>query len=808
MSLKLSAPIIAATIPAFIEKTELIVPFENNIIIAAGQVKGFSLIIKDLYGNIKGTVKTENKDSFNITEGWVKFNLEDINIKIATGFFYKIQIAYISTENTIGYYSSVGVIKYTLKPNVSILNLQQNTINILQPEFTGVYTNDDLSERLYSSYFVVKDSKGNIKQESKEVIHNSIDDIDNEQIEKIKLTFNYNQDDIYTIQFFVKTLNGVLEHSPEYEITQEFTSVSTFDGKIIVNNNIEDGYINIRLQKLKSESNSLLSGQYVLSRIEESNNERINLQYFNFSVFNYDVWSGYNDYLIENGKTYQYVFVQYDQKGLYSKEVVSDPITAKYDYAFLYDGKKQLKLKYNTNVSSFKENVLESKIDTIGNKYPFVFRNGSVKYKEFPISGLLKSEVIENENIRTNSPNKFIDDQFTDTYSIEQKWKIDQLEWLNNGEIKLFKSPTEGNYLVRLTNISLAPEQGLGGWLHNFSATAYEIAEINENSYLQYNFLSMTPINFLNYNYQSVNLKDCQVYESMAATNQISINGDFIVYDLSIIDMKPGQRIWIQLVGEDKFKSIYIGNTGSYTIKNVPIQKIVLTEKQETGILSFKYQNVEKILDNLKSISTNLYILSLLGDFDYNRLTGFSELYFMKPNKKYALQNLRFLQFEKRDFIIYKEEDFQIEDNFQITDIVKDPLKIYCKVSGINNVTGSSRTLYTTKNTSNGWDLNNNSNVIDNLYKIEIKRKNSDEKVIIDLNNKNIYNFNKNVLDDIESISIGLGIKVNLGFYLKTYTYLNEENNDDIKSAKQNFISNPSSNSFNAYIEKFNNLGG
>jgi hypothetical protein len=32
---------------------------------------------------------------------------------------------------------------------------------------------------------------------------------------------------------------------------------------------------------------------------------------------------------------------------------------------------------------------MESKVDTIGNKYPFVFRNGKVGYKEFSISGLL-----------------------------------------------------------------------------------------------------------------------------------------------------------------------------------------------------------------------------------------------------------------------------------------------------------------------------------------------------------------------------------------------------------------------------------
>jgi hypothetical protein len=32
---------------------------------------------------------------------------------------------------------------------------------------------------------------------------------------------------------------------------------------------------------------------------------------------------------------------------------------------------------------------LENKVDTIGSKYPFFSRNGTVGYKEIPISGLI-----------------------------------------------------------------------------------------------------------------------------------------------------------------------------------------------------------------------------------------------------------------------------------------------------------------------------------------------------------------------------------------------------------------------------------
>jgi hypothetical protein len=64
---------------------------------------------------------------------------------------------------------------------------------------------------------------------------------------------------------------------------------------------------------------------------------------------------------------------------------------------FLSDGKRQLRIKFNPKVSSFKNTILESKTDTIGGKYPFFFRNGNVNYKEFPISGLISMLMDEEE---------------------------------------------------------------------------------------------------------------------------------------------------------------------------------------------------------------------------------------------------------------------------------------------------------------------------------------------------------------------------------------------------------------------------
>ena len=50
---------------------------------------------------------------------------------------------------------------------------------------------------------------------------------------------------------------------------------------------------------------------------------------------------------------------------------------------------RELKIKFNPKISSFKTIIQEQKIDTIGGKYPFFFRNGDVNQKEMSLEGLI-----------------------------------------------------------------------------------------------------------------------------------------------------------------------------------------------------------------------------------------------------------------------------------------------------------------------------------------------------------------------------------------------------------------------------------
>ena len=88
---------------------------------------------------------------------------------------------------------------------------------------------------------------------------------------------------------------------------------------------------------------------------------------------------------------------------MYSEKVYTkEPIEIEFEDSFLGDCNRQLKIRFNPKISSFKNNNLETKIETIGSKHPFIFRNGKVSYKEFPISGLI-SYLMDKDNTFINN---------------------------------------------------------------------------------------------------------------------------------------------------------------------------------------------------------------------------------------------------------------------------------------------------------------------------------------------------------------------------------------------------------------------
>jgi hypothetical protein len=180
---------------------------------------------------------------------------------------------------------------------------------------------------------------------------------------------------------------------------------------------------------------------------------------------------------------------------------IRTPLLVSFEDMFLTVGDRQLKIKFNPTVSSYKKMIQESRVDTIGSKYPFVRRNGYAEYVQFPIGGLI-SFFIDEDELFTSKEELFGDslklytnyndeNRITDVndYIHERKFRDKVIEFLYDENIKLFRSPTEGNMLVKIMDASLAPTTQLGRYLWSLSATAYEMADCTVDEMRNYKIL-------------------------------------------------------------------------------------------------------------------------------------------------------------------------------------------------------------------------------------------------------------------------------------------------------------------------------
>ena len=199
----------------------------------------------------------------------------------------------------------------------------------------------------------------------------------------------------------------------------------------------------------------------------------------------------WSDYTIESGVSYKY---RVSCKGGEYTYTTADPVSLEYEDIFLSELKSQLAIRFNPNISSFKWVTQESVVNTLGGKFPIIRINGDTKYKQFTISGtlysnesLLKSVSKDSRDVNMNE--WFGEEEKSFYYSVENTkilpisnrtlferyFRDDVMNFLTNQEPKLFRSSTEGNVLVYLSNISFTPNKTLGRNVYDFSATATEI---------------------------------------------------------------------------------------------------------------------------------------------------------------------------------------------------------------------------------------------------------------------------------------------------------------------------------------------
>lgn len=476
------------------------------------------------------------------------------------------------------------------------------------------------------------------------------------------------EDKNYTLTYTTRTVNGLVTSSPAYNLMNLPSIEPTIKLSAICSLNYDEGYVSVDTIAQPG------AGKCILYRANSEDNYSHWDEITHFTITDTIQPSSWTwlDRTVKHGVSYQYAYVQYNNNGIYSNKVIfnEQPIEANFEDIFLGDAERQLKIRFNPKISSFKTTLLESKVDTIGGKYPFFFRNGLVGYKEFPISGLISYQQDKAEMFMTkqelglstesalrkittsgDTHNERIATTNLVDYNItsERLFKLAVLDWLNNGKPKLFRSPAEGNYIVRLMNISLNEDDKLSRMLATFNCTAYEIAEDNYENYRKNNLVSyrdevdtyvlgVATVIAADYEYGAVT--------GVLSWTQIADN----VLAVHVEGMTPGDRIKL---GDEE---IIIGLSGTYSV-NTPALAISLANTNSgLGQVTYEYALPAGQFDSVSKVRYEARLKTIercgLGD---NQMTTIASKYLLETDKESIVKMYNML-FE------YKPENYTPEE--------------------------------------------------------------------------------------------------------------------------------------------------
>lgn len=670
MTSKLYPPSIEGTLPAF-TGNKIIVPINwNPSVSKLDTTIAAAIRIKTVQSNT--VLVFTNEGYFNSDQSAMIFNIESKDLKI--GQFYKIQVAYVQeiykngnkVGSDLGYFSTIGIAKYTAAPKVYIDGLKVGEPSGDIESYLGKFETKDTTEKVYSycfNFYEILDTEYKLIYTSEEQIHNhELDTEINASSDVFELPSILSVDKVYAIEYVIKTINGLEKASPKYKVIRQtgiFPEIPI--EKIAVKMNKDNGYVSIELIDKDSQ---LADGSFQIMRASEIGQylDWVVIKDFQLKKIVPSVVK-FKDFTVEQGKRYKYAIRQY-HKRIYSEKFLSEEIFVDFEDSFLYDGERQLKIKFDPKVSSFKTNVTEAKLSTLGEKYPFIFRNGVNYYNEFPINGLISYHMDNNEMFlksaelgltntwarpKTASPaigNK--QPKTTDlvdyNFAAERIFKMKVLEFLNDGKPKLFRSPGEGNFIVRLMNSSLAPNDTVGRMLHTFSTTAIEVADCTTKKLETYGIIdNQTKEEFVATMWSTILIKDLD-FET--PDQYIKVN-KYVATSFQATDLVPGSILRLMFAEEDTYKDIIIGSTGSYfcdfgkDIISIEVNKAVSSNLVQ-GQITYSYNAVnENIFENYEHIEitnspvfqvSNEYVPSIknkLEDFR-TKIVGFDFIRFYK----------------------------------------------------------------------------------------------------------------------------------------------------------------------------------
>lgn len=357
------------------------------------------------------------------------------------------------------------------------------------------------------------------------------------------------------VHYFLKiqyTTSGGYVGEKTYILSPSLTTLAQIKTlEATVQQDFLNGYNKIHIYTSENET---FQGKLVLKRASNEDGFQFwdDLQYFYYDLAS-EVDILYKDHLIKHGVAYAYQLVQEDSQKNRSVPLnlptgqEEDKIIPFFcqleDMSLIGSDTEKLNIKFDPNISNFQYTVAESKTETLGGKYPFIRRNGDTYYRQFSITGLISHYCEDEEPLEYTFENiglvdslgnsqercgaSHLNESFIDTlnekrekflflndstaevyqryyqnnlveghedFLLEREYREAVMDFLYKNAVRLFRSPTEGNILIKLMNISLSPNQTLGRLVYTFTATAFEIDEYSLENCIKYGIHTLNTI--------------------------------------------------------------------------------------------------------------------------------------------------------------------------------------------------------------------------------------------------------------------------------------------------------------------------
>ena len=478
-------------------------------------------------------------------------------------------------------------------------------------------------------------------------------------INEFNYTFEYafNEGESYYFTFEYETANMYNESNTyEFMVVQEDADIlnanltATLDninGCIILNvknkDDDDDSFVgNITIRRASSESNFTIWEDVHTESFEE--NSKLDYTWY--------------DYTIKSGIYYKYIAQKRSSVGNRGIAIHAEgePFMMLFDDMYLTGGDGQLNIRFDPSVNSFKRTVSESRTDTIGSKYPYIKRNGYVEYRQFPIGGTI-THLMDPSHLITSREEVFRDsldnytefnkdknvriDDFNDwTYEREFREKV--MDFLYANKVRLFRSATEGNILVKIMDINLTPNSTLGRRIYSFTATAYEVDAATIKNYDKYGISLLGTYDTLlqfasdyvgqyneiipantealsliqkkyekyakeNYKIAIQNLDFLRLeFESDPYLIKESEDGPYVVDDLGSVKEDPDSAILGYLAYVNN-KPIIINPEGIYELKGENVEITSLSFPVDTQVNLEYHINLQQIEDTSKVFQTSSF---------------------------------------------------------------------------------------------------------------------------------------------------------------------------------------------------------